>query len=90
MRSNDAVFGYKGDRAWHEYVYNQAVLQLSVTYPGLRRGMIIWNAASLHVYPRHFDLVKQTEDVSVSTTLSPTAKVLEELKKKTRTRKKKT
>ena len=86
MRSNDAVYGYKGDRAWHEFVYNQALTQLSTHYSGLRRGMMLWNAASLHVYPRHFDLVKEKDD-SVALT---TADELEEVVKKTRTRKKKT
>jgi thymidylate synthase len=87
MRSNDAVYGYKGDRSWHEYVFTQAFTQLSTHYSGLRRGMMIWNAASLHVYPRHFDLIKQTED---TVAVPATAEVVEEVVKKTRTRKKKT
>jgi thymidylate synthase len=57
MRSNDAVFGYKGDRAWHEYVHTQALTELQSRYPTLTRGELLWNAASLHVYPRHFNLV---------------------------------
>ena len=59
MRSNDAVFGYKGDRAWHEYVFNQALFDLSNTYPDLGKGLLLWNAASLHVYPRHLHLVNE-------------------------------
>ena len=62
MRSNDAVYGYKGDRAWHDYVLDQALAELR-TYPQfatLSKGTLVWNAASLHVYPRHFDLVKQS------------------------------
>ena len=87
MRSNDAVYGYKGDRAWHEHVHNQAAIQLSATYPGLRRGMLIWNAASLHVYPRHFDLVNKVEEVVPAL---PAASAALEKVKKTRARKKKT
>lgn len=52
MRSNDAVFGYKGDYAWADYVHRLACEKLKVD-----RGHIIWNANSLHVYPRHFKLV---------------------------------
>jgi len=62
MRSNDAVYGYKGDYAWHKHVYRQAFIQLSTEYAGLEAGPIIWNAASLHVYPRHADLVKAHAD----------------------------
>lgn len=53
MRSNDAVFGYKGDYAWQKHVHDKLASELSI--PG---GEIIWNAGSLHVYERHFDLVK--------------------------------
>jgi thymidylate synthase len=57
MRSNDAVFGFKGDLAWHKFVQNEALSILKNTYPYLKNGPIYWNAASLHVYPRHHDLV---------------------------------
>jgi thymidylate synthase len=57
MRSNDAIFGYKGDKAWHDYVHAQALTDLRTTYPTLELGEMIWNAASLHVYPRHAHLV---------------------------------
>ncbi len=59
MRSNDAVFGYKNDLAWHDYVYGRLLSVLKetghMTY--LRPSTIIWNAASLHVYRRHFSLI---------------------------------
>jgi thymidylate synthase len=57
MRSNDAIFGYKGDKAWHDHVHAQALTDLRATYPTLELGEMIWNAASLHVYPRHAHLV---------------------------------
>lgn len=59
MRSNDAVFGYKGDKAWHDHVHAAALADLQVTYPDLELGLMIWNAASLHVYPRHMHLVNE-------------------------------
>lgn len=58
MRSNDAVFGYKNDRAWHQYIWNQAFRSLLKNYENLKQGKMYWNAGSLHVYPRHAHLVK--------------------------------
>ncbi len=52
MRSNDAIFGYKNDRAWQQHVLNEVANEID--YPA---GDIIWNAGSLHVYERHFHLV---------------------------------
>jgi thymidylate synthase len=53
MRSNDVVYGYKNDYAWQEYVLTQLATQLSIG-----TGSIIWQVQNLHVYERHFDLVK--------------------------------
>jgi thymidylate synthase len=53
MRSNDVVFGYKNDYAWQKFVLDRLAADLE-TDP----GQIIWNAGSLHVYERHFNLVK--------------------------------
>ena len=53
MRSNDVVFGYKNDYAWQKYVLDKLAKDLNV-----QPGEIYWNAGSLHVYERHFDLVK--------------------------------
>jgi thymidylate synthase len=53
MRSNDAVFGYKNDYAWQKYVLDQLCDALNIS-----AGTIYWNVASLHVYERHFDLIK--------------------------------
>ncbi len=60
MRSNDAVFGYKNDLAWHEFVVAKLVNDLKKNRLDLDRleaRLIQWNAASLHVYRRHFDLI---------------------------------
>lgn len=53
MRSNDVVFGYKNDCAWQRYVHDHLANDL-----GVPAGDMIWHAGSLHVYSRHFDLVK--------------------------------
>lgn len=54
MRSNDAVFGYKNDYAWQKYVLDHLCEEIEVP-----SGDIYWNVASLHVYERHFDLIKK-------------------------------
>jgi len=58
MRSNDAVFGYKNDKAWHDYIHKKFLYDLLEVYPSLEIGRMHWNAASLHIYPRHFELIK--------------------------------
>ncbi len=52
MRSNDAVFGYKNDFAWQEYMSRMIADTLSVAV-----GSTTWQVGSLHVYERHFDLM---------------------------------
>jgi thymidylate synthase len=55
MRSNDAIFGYKGDRAWQLHVLEKLANDLQVPV-----GKIYWNVGSLHVYERHYHLVDPT------------------------------
>lgn len=52
MRSNDLIFGYKGDRFWQKYVLERLAADL-----GVPAGRIIWQVGSAHVYERHFYLV---------------------------------
>jgi Straboviridae dCMP hydroxymethylase len=52
MRSNDAVWGYKNDRAWQQHVLEKMGNELSVPV-----GNLYWNAGSLHIYSRHYHLV---------------------------------
>lgn len=54
MRSNDAVFGFKNDRAWAQHIQQKLANDLSV-----EPGDIIWHVGSLHVYERHWCLVRQ-------------------------------
>lgn len=53
MRSNDVVFGYRNDRAWADHVLTKLANDLEID-----KGDIHWQVGSLHVYERHFDLVK--------------------------------
>lgn len=55
MRSNDVVMGYKNDYAWQKHVLDS----LSAA-TNLKSGNIIWNAGSLHIYERHFNLLEQS------------------------------
>jgi len=63
MRSNDVIYGYKNDYAWQQYVLEK----MAFDYTNLDRydngnviepGHIIWQVQNLHVYERHFHLVK--------------------------------
>ena len=53
MRSNDVVYGYKNDYAWQQYVLSNLADDLD-----LEPGNMIWQVQNLHVYEKHFDLVK--------------------------------
>lgn len=52
FRSNDAIFGYKGDYHWANYVHEKLANDLQI-----EAGDIIWDAASLHIYERHWNLI---------------------------------
>jgi len=62
MRSNDVVFGYKNDYAWQLFVLEDMVKDYndckSQNYEEIKAGNIMWQVQNLHVYERHFDLVK--------------------------------
>ena len=63
MRSNDVVFGYKNDRAWQQYVLHEVCEAVNYSVDrlfedNLEPGDIIWQVKNLHVYERHFHLVK--------------------------------
>jgi len=65
MRSNDVVFGYKNDYAWAQYLMDKFVSQWNQQcrlpgnkHPTIQKGMLIWQVQNLHVYERHFGLVK--------------------------------
>jgi len=64
MRSNDVVFGYKNDYAWAQYLMDKFVKDwndCADTYgvnDRIEKGMLVWQVMNLHVYERHFGLVK--------------------------------
>lgn len=53
MRSNDVVFGYRNDFAWQDHV-----VKLLGAALGIEKTKVIWHVGNLHVYERHFDMVK--------------------------------
>ena len=53
MRSNDVVFGYKNDIAWQQHILESLASDLNI-----EPGFIQWQVQNLHVYERHFHLVK--------------------------------
>jgi thymidylate synthase len=64
MRSNDAVLGYKNDRAWQATVQFRLAQEL-----GIPVGKLHWQVGSLHVYSRHFYLVdhwSKTGELSIT------------------------
>ena len=54
MRSNDVWAGYRNDYAWQKYVADNLSYDLGLT----DKPKIIWHVGNLHVYSRHFDMVK--------------------------------
>ena len=63
MRSNDVVFGYKNDYAWQKYLMREVCESINYSSKrmfddDLKLGNIIWQVQNLHVYERHFHLVK--------------------------------
>ena len=58
MRSNDVIFGYRNDYAWQKHVFDLLRDDLYFNGIHLEEGNIHWQVQNLHVYERHFDLVK--------------------------------
>jgi thymidylate synthase len=65
MRSNDSIFGYKNDYAWAKFLmgrmvkcYNASTRCEETFSPLLEVGDLYWQVMNLHVYGRHFHLVK--------------------------------
>ena len=62
MRSNDVVYGYKNDWAWQNRVMHDIVDDINFSKgtgsKHIEVGMMVWQVQNLHVYERHFDLVK--------------------------------
>lgn len=63
IRSNDAVFGYDNDFLWFERVLEMLSEDLTMKIGrDIHKGIIYWNAGSLHVYERHFKFLEDAKD----------------------------
>ena len=63
MRSNDVVYGYKNDYAWQLWMQREVCDLINIdkheNYKTLvKPGDIHWQVQNLHVYEKHFNLVK--------------------------------
>ena len=63
MRSNDVVFGYKNDFAWQRYMMQKVCDGINYSTDrmfedDIQPGFLQWQVQNLHVYERHFHLVK--------------------------------
>ena len=59
MRSNDVVYGYKNDYAWQKWMQNEVCALVNIDRDTeLNTGDIYWQVQNLHVYEKHFNLVK--------------------------------
>lgn len=58
MRSNDFIYGFFNDWYWQAHVYELVYNRLHAFYDDLEYGSIFWNANSMHIYERHFDMIK--------------------------------
>jgi len=57
MRSNDVIFGYRNDWAWQQHVLQLIADELILVTP----GRMVWQVQNLHVYEKHFDLVRDDD-----------------------------
>lgn len=62
MRSMDAVFGYRADWSMWDLLMTMLLESLSIEYPELTRGDIVFQVSNLHVYPRHLALLEDVAD----------------------------
>lgn len=63
MRSNDIKFGFIcSDLAWNCFVYQNMYEDLKKAYPELEVGKILWCSDSMHLYSRHYDILKSFVD----------------------------
>lgn len=60
QRSCDAVFGFRNDRAWHEYVAKRLIEDLNVNDMSVDPNPeIIFSCGSIHIYERHFKFIDE-------------------------------
>ena len=59
QRSGDLITGVMNDFAWHCEVYQKLYKDLLKLYKDLKIGYITFNFGSVHIYERHFDMLKK-------------------------------
>lgn len=60
QRSCDSIFGFRNDRAWHEYVANKLISDLRMNgYEIEDKSEIRFSVGSLHIYERHFKFLDE-------------------------------
>jgi len=59
MRSNDLFFGFVYDCIRFALILQSLRLDLLETYPDLKLGKLYYNADSLHIYKRHYDISRE-------------------------------
>jgi thymidylate synthase len=59
QRSCDFIFGFFNDFYWHCEVHKRMLERLRLTYSDLTFGVLVYDAFSLHVYERHFELIEK-------------------------------
>jgi len=59
MRSNDVIYGFMTDWAFFSVMHYHTFLELKKTYPELEMGSYTHISHSMHLYERHYDMVKK-------------------------------
>lgn len=58
MRSNDVILGFTADYVFFNVLHQQMFLHLKEYYPKLKMGTYTHISHSMHLYSKHYDLVK--------------------------------
>ncbi len=59
MRSNDVIYGFMTDWAFFSVLHYHTYLTLKDWYPDLEMGSYTHISHSMHVYERHYDMIKK-------------------------------
>jgi len=62
MRSCDLIYGAGYDIPWFAWVQERMLKRLLPTFPTLKLGRLEHTSASLHIYERHFEMLKKIKN----------------------------
>lgn len=65
MRSNDVIFGFTNDAFCFSQLYEFVYQLVRLKYPELKRGEYLHCSNSMHVYERHFDMIRAIVDANM-------------------------